>query len=267
MTYIVLGQLREALRRHLAPRRHTALLAAIVAAFAVRPLIGDSGAGVAVFGLALVLLLLLALYNINVDELVGERGRLLAQNRRRRIMGWTLATAAAAERVAIVFDRSRTLILTGAICWLLFALFVTMSQLRSVLKQREVTGETICMAVSVYLLIAFSWAFLYIVMLQLNPESFAGLGAAHPGHTAELQHIFPILGYFSLTTLSTIGFGDITPLTLQARYAAVAEGIAGQFYLAILVARLVGMQMSQAASRQEQNQTHASGAGEPVDQD
>ena len=50
-----------------------------------------------------------------------------------------------------------------------------------------------------------------------------------------------------MTTISTIGFGDITPLTLQARYAAVAEGIAGQFYLAILVARLVGMQMSQAA--------------------
>ncbi len=54
--------------------------------------------------------------------------------------------------------------------------------------------------------------------------------------------------YFSLTTLSTVGFGDITPLTLQARYAAVAEGITGQFYLAILVARLVGMQMSRAAT-------------------
>ena len=56
--------------------------------------------------------------------------------------------------------------------------------------------------------------------------------------------MFPIFIYFSLTTLSTIGFGDITPVSLQARYAAVAEGITGQFYLAILVARLVGMQMS-----------------------
>jgi voltage-gated potassium channel len=54
---------------------------------------------------------------------------------------------------------------------------------------------------------------------------------------------------FSLTTLSTIGFGDITPLTLQARYAAVAEGITGTFYLAILVARLVGIQMSQSAGQ------------------
>jgi hypothetical protein len=56
------------------------------------------------------------------------------------------------------------------------------------------------------------------------------------------QQITPVLVYFSLTTIATVGYGDITPLSLQARYASVAEGIAGQFYLSILVARLVGMQ-------------------------
>ena len=60
----------------------------------------------------------------------------------------------------------------------------------------------------------------------------------------------------SLTTIATVGYGDITPLTLQARYAAVAEGIAGQFYLAILVARLVGMQMSQSASQPPEPRTN-----------
>jgi voltage-gated potassium channel len=49
--------------------------------------------------------------------------------------------------------------------------------------------------------------------------------------------------------LSTVGYGDITPLTLQARLAAAAEGVTGQFYLAILVARLVGMQMSQTSNQ------------------
>jgi voltage-gated potassium channel len=249
----LLGQLRKNIHRHFAPHRHSALLVAIVAAFAVRPLIGDTGTSTAVFGLALVLLLLVALYNINVDELVGERGRLLAQSRRRRILGWALATAAAGERVALMFMHSRTLELVGSICWLLFILFVTLSEFRSVLKQREVTGETICMAVSVYLLLGFTWAFLYAVMFQLHPESFGGLEAAKSGHPTPLLHIFPILGYFSLTTLSTIGFGDITPLTLQARYAAVAEGITGQFYMAILVARLVGMQMSQSTGQPTEN--------------
>jgi amino acid transporter len=249
-----LKRVRETFRRHFALHRHSALLVALVAAFAVRPLIGDIGTGSAVFSVVLVLLLLVALYNINVDDLIGERGRLLVQRRRRRLLGWALATAAAAERLLLFLHPNGTLQLVGSICWLLLVLFVTLSQLRSLLKQREITGETICMAVSVYLLLGLSWAFLYAVMFQLHPESLGGLPAAQSGHPLEFQHVFPVLGYFSLTTLSTIGFGDITPLTLQARYAAVAEGITGQFYMAVLVARLVALQMSQAASRRTEAQ-------------
>ena len=48
----------------------------------------------------------------------------------------------------------------------------------------------------------------------------------------------------------------ITPMTLQARYAAVAKGITGQFYLAILAARLVGLQMSRSAGEHTENQGH-----------
>ncbi|MGA7869749.1 MAG: potassium channel family protein [Candidatus Binatus sp.] len=242
-------KLGAAIHRRFAPHRHSALLGALIAAFAVRPLIGDTGAGFLVFGIALVVVLLVALYNINVDELVGERGRLLAQGRRRRILGWVLASAAGAERIATIFVQTPMLNLAGTICWLLFVAFVTVSELRSVLKQREVTGETICMAVSVYLLLGFSWALLYAIIFERHPESFAGIVTANPSQPTGFQHFFPILGYFSLTTLSTIGFGDITPLTLQARYAAVAEGITGQFYLAILVARLVGLQMTKSASQ------------------
>jgi voltage-gated potassium channel len=235
-----------------APHRHSTLLVALVVAFAIRPLIGDTAAGSAVFSIALMLLLLVALYNINVDELVGERGRLLMQARRRLRLGWVLAAVAALERISVIFVHGNMFNLVGSICWLLFFLFITLSQLRSVLKQREVTGETICMAISIYLLLGLSWALLYGVMFQLHPDSFGGLAVAQPGHTVEVSHLFPVVAYFSLTTLSTIGFGDITPLTLQARYAAVAEGITGQFYMAILVARLVGLQMSRSAGREHE---------------
>jgi voltage-gated potassium channel len=245
----LLEQARRGFRRHFAPHRHSSLLAAIVVVFVVRPLIGDTAAGSALFSIALVLLLLVALYNINIDELVGERSRLLAQSRRRRRLGWVLATAAIVERTFFIFGNSIILSLVGSIGWLLFFVFVTLSQLRSLLKQREVTGETICMAISVYLMIAFSWTLLYGVMFLLHPDSFGGISLATSGHQTEVLHIFPVLGYFSLTTLSTIGFGDITPLTLQARYLAVAEGITGQFYMAVLVARLVGLQMSQSESK------------------
>ena len=73
----LLRQLRNEVHRLLAPYRHTALLAAIIAAFLVRPLVGDNAAGLILFSSAMLLLLLLSLYNIDVDELVGQREVLL----------------------------------------------------------------------------------------------------------------------------------------------------------------------------------------------
>jgi voltage-gated potassium channel len=235
--------LSHTIGRDLMARRHTGLLLAIVGLFAVRPFLGDTGTGSIAFSLAILLVLLVALLTIQVDDLVGERAALLVQRRRRTILGWVLAVPAITERVWVFFAPSPRLVMVGALSWLGFFVYVTWSQLRSLLKQREVTGETISMSISIYLLLGLSWGLLYIVIFTRHPEAFS-LGASPQ---AGEQHAFPILIYFSLTTLSTVGFGDITPLTLPARYAAVAEGITGQFYLAILVARLVGMQMSRAA--------------------
>ena len=234
----------EEMRRKFFARRHTALLIAIVSLFAMRPFLGDTGAAAILFSLGMLVVLLVALVTIQVDDLVGEREALLVQRRRRTFVGWALAVPAVTERLWMFFAPQPWLYSVGSFSWLLFFAFITWSQLRSLLKQREVTGETISMSISVYLLLGICWGLLYIVIYTRHPEAF-GFGSS-PAVTE--QHIFPIFIYFSLTTLSTIGFGDITPLTLQARYAAVAEGITGQFYLAILVARLVGLQMSRAAT-------------------
>jgi hypothetical protein len=69
----VLREFREILHHHLAPRRHTALLIAIVVLFLARPLVGDGALATAAFSVAILVLLLFALYAIQVDELVGER--------------------------------------------------------------------------------------------------------------------------------------------------------------------------------------------------
>jgi len=246
-----MAQLREEIHRLLAPHRHTALLTAIIAAFLVRPLIGDSGAGPILFSSALLVLLLLSLYNIDVDELVGDRKVLLAQRRRRSIIAWMLAVPAIVERFAVVVAPSRSLYLAGSIFWLLLFAYITWNELRAVLKQRDITREVISMAISVYLLFGLTFGLFYIVLHDLQPNAFS-FGAGSPPSE---QQTIPILIYFSLTTLSTIGFGDITPVTLQARYAAVAEGITGQFYLAILVARLVGMQMTQSPTPRAEDKT------------
>ena len=237
---------RTTLRRSWVQRRHTALLVAIVLALFVRPALGDTGAAPVIFSLALLLLFLVALLTVQVDELVGERNVLLAQRRHRRWIGWVLAAPAIIERLAVLVLPNPRLYVVESISWFLFFSFVTWSLLRTLLKHRAVTGETISMSISIYLLLGITWGVFYGVLLQLDSQSF-NLGAATPPvATPEAElHVLPILLYFSLTTLSTVGFGDITPLSLPARYAAVTEAITGQFYLAILVARLVGMQLSQ----------------------
>jgi ion channel len=254
----LIGQLREELHRRLAPHRHTALLAAIIAAFLVRPLIGDSGAGPILYSSAMLVLLLLALYNINVDEMVGDRETLLAQRRRRSIIAWTLGVPAIAERFIVPFAPSHSLYLAGSILWLLLFAYITWNELRAVLRQKEITREVISMSISTYLLLGLTCGLFYIVLHDLQPNAFS-FGSGGP---LTEQQTIPVLIYFSLTTLSTIGFGDITPITLQARYAAVAEGITGQFYLAILVARLVGMQMTQSPTQHAEQEAVESGTEE-----
>ena len=223
----------------------------IISIFAVRALLGDSAVAAVAFTVTLLVLMFIAFYTIEIDELVEERQLPAGAKQRRRGVLLLLAAPAVAERVYVAFAPSAPLYRLTAISSLLFFCFITWSQLRSIMKQRDVTSETIAMSISVYLLLGLSWGLLYIVMYQIQPLSFSF--AAAPGLTSSLaeneRHVFSIFVYFSLTTLSTLGYGDILPVTSPARYAAVAEGITGQFYLAILVARLVGLYMARSLNQ------------------
>jgi len=222
------------------PRRHTTLLVAIVIFIGVRPLIQEAQTAKILFAIALIALLVVALYTIQVEELVGEQKRLTAERRRRIVVGWSLAGVAVTERMLAIFLPIHAVYLVGTFSYLLFFGFVAWQELRAVMRQRTITREAISMSISVYLLMGLAWGLLYVVIYDRHPQAFS-----FPSSQAiNEQNVFPSLIYFSLTTLSTIGFGDITPVLMQARYAAVAEGITGQFYMAILVARLVGMYVS-----------------------
>lgn len=240
-------QPRDVIARYLMPHRHTAMLCAIIAAFAVRALISDDTVAEMLFSLAMVALMILALYSIQIDELVGEETTLRVERRRKSRIGWTLAIIATSLRFAMIFSSSPSLRLAAQLSWLTLFGFVTWNELRGLLRRKEITGESINMAITVYLLFGVTWSFLYDIIHQLQPTAFSLNGTASalvaPGHP-----IFPVLGYFSFITLTTVGYGDIAPVTLQARYAAFAEAVVGQFYLAILVARLVSMQLSRVAA-------------------
>jgi hypothetical protein len=102
-------------------------------------------------------------------------------------------------------------------------------QLRKFLRQKTVTAETISMSISVYLLMGITWGLLYVVIYERHPHFQLRRSASG----ADGTRYFSDPHLLQLTTISTIGFGDITPMTMQTRFAAVAEGITGQFYLAI----------------------------------
>jgi len=219
----------------------------IVGAMAVRPLIGQGVTAPMVFSIAMLLLMLVFLTTIQVEELVGDREALLVQRRRRSIIAWCLAVPAILERLYALASPKAEMLLFGIVTWLGFVAFVTWSQLRNLLRHKEITGETISLSISIYLLFGLTWGFFYLLLFQLGPDAF-NFGQQVGGLTVENEpFVLPTLVYFSLTTLSTVGFGDITPVSMLARYAAVTEAITGQFYLAILVARLVGMQMARAS--------------------
>jgi voltage-gated potassium channel len=110
-----------------------------------------------------------------------------------------------------------------------------------------VTLDTIFAAVVAYLLIAVAFAQAYLLLFYAAPQSF-NLPPADPVDSYTIFH--GMMLYFSLVIITTVGVGDIVPLTPVARTLTVIEAMIGQFFVAILVAWLVGRFISQSSRPQ-----------------
>ncbi len=141
------------------------------------------------------------------------------------------------------------LAILSVICQTAFIIYVIILILSSILQTTKVTIDTIYGAVSVYLLIGFGFALYYVLLEILHPGSFY-IDDAH--NLNNLIDWFDVV-YFSFTTLTTLGYGDMTPVTAMARIVSIIEAILGVMYLAILIARFVGIFIAQAmASSKEE---------------
>jgi len=123
----------------------------------------------------------------------------------------------------------------GSIFTLLFYAFTALIVLSRVLTTKAITTDTVYGAVSVYLLMGLTWATAYSLVETIHPGSFT----ADPGHSPDGTFALPEFIYFSFVTLATLGYGDITPITNQARSLALLEAVSGTIYIAVLIARLV----------------------------
>lgn len=130
--------------------------------------------------------------------------------------------------------------LVGAI---LLVLFVNYHLLRSVLRAREVTTEVLCASIAAYLLLGLVWTFAYWLVAELVPGAFSlNVTSGSDGSIKSFNGF-----YFSFITLSTVGYGDITPVASVARMLAAAEAMTGLLYVAVLIARLVSLHVPKSS--------------------
>lgn len=123
----------------------------------------------------------------------------------------------------------------------LFFGYVAATLILYIFADRErVDADLIYGAISVYLLLGVAFGFAYLTLDALAPGSFVDFQVVAASPEAARQFI-----YFSFVTLTTLGYGDITPQSSQAGVLAYVEAITGQIYLAVLVARLVGVHIAQ----------------------
>jgi voltage-gated potassium channel len=139
---------------------------------------------------------------------------------------------------AISFITHPLLFLFDSILGFMFFAYIIVLILLHIFRQEDVTLETIYGAIVVYILIGIMWVSLYNVTEVLHPQSFS---MAADLATESRKALF----YYSFVTLTTLGYGDITPISDPAKSLAMLEAIVGQMYIAVLIARLVGMHISQ----------------------
>jgi hypothetical protein len=120
---------------------------------------------------------------------------------------------------------------------LILIAFVVGNLLRYVLRAPSVNTEVLCASISAYLMLGLMWTMAYTLVDQLTPG-----GAFSFNTNAGPRSMNGFTGfYFSFITLSTVGYGDITPVSRMARWLAAMEAMTGLLYVAVLIARLVAL--------------------------
>jgi len=116
-----------------------------------------------------------------------------------------------------------------------FFLYVTLTLFHMLIKAKDVTQDTLYGAVCVYLMLGILWASIYGLINEVVP------GSIFTGNLIEEHLTSNEIIYFSFTTLTTLGYGDITLMTPVGRIMSVLEALIGQLFIAFMVARLIAI--------------------------
>ncbi len=207
------------------------LLIALIVMFVLAPFVQDLPHGRLIDGVLMTVVLVSAVFSVG------------ARRRTRWLAGFLVVPALAGRWM----HHFRPDLCPGAVfvaLGALFVAFVILHLLRFVVTSRRVNREVLCASISAYLLLGLAWALAYTLVAELNPAAFA----LSTGGVQNMDSFNAF--YFSFVTLSTVGYGDITPVSPVARMLAVMEAVTGLFYVAVLIARLVSLHASAAPPEQ-----------------
>jgi voltage-gated potassium channel len=152
--------------------------------------------------------------------------------------------------------------LARAVTFIVPILTVALLILMDVLAARKIVFDMVCGALCVFVLFGMCWANVFTMLERLAPGSFAvDFGRYHVDAGADPLAAAGVFTYYSFVTLTTVGYGDIVPASAAARWLVWLEAVFGQFYMAVFVSRLIGLQVSPAAADDE---AEAAGGPEPL---
>lgn len=170
----------------------------------------------------------------------------------RRLLRWALVLAVPSVGLDWLSNAvpAAPLVVSALVLGALFLAFVALAVLYELLDESRVTLDTIFGGICIYLLLGLGWTLLYATFEYVQPGAFQvggiPLSVHHPG---EIR--FPELLYYSYVTMTTLGLGDVLPISAPARAFSAAEAVVGQLYVAIFVARLVGLHIVHQHGRAE----------------
>lgn len=204
------------------------MLAALAASVVVTPLVSSDGSASLVFDLAFSGVLLLSLGAF-------EAGR-------SRAWAAALALVAILLRWWAFVTRDEILLLAASLSAALLLGFVVYSLLLFLFRTTEVGPDTLYGGIAVYVILGLLWSTWFAALELIAPGSF--LQDEEPLHLVESSRGLASLLYYSFVTLTTLGYGDVVPTTPAGRFLSAIEAVCGQLYLAVFVARLVGLHIS-----------------------
>jgi voltage-gated potassium channel len=163
------------------------------------------------------------------------------------VLGILLALPALISRWVLQFGQNKPAEVIVTVTASAFLMVTVVGLIRHLFRVRDVTFDTISAAICAYLLLALGWAFIFALMLIEDPDSFSsGLLVKRAASGSALLMTMNNCIYYSFVCLTTTGYGDIAPRSEMTRTLSILESVMGQMYLAILIARLVSLQVAQS---------------------